>query len=265
MKSRTFAAFAECADHLQLRGYTHLSWDGKDTRLDDHHARTSFAPSWRWRYRDGGAFVWAISDQGRKHPFGRPIRLDAPSDGEYTTILECVRRLRVAGYTHAVGVDDVGVETGCPRPLSGLTSIKDSDPCRYRLDGADVRCRDNRSCVMARGVRITTAWAWLLHDAWPDPSPAGQDRAFVFLATRGYSVRDYCALCGASVVGATEAEVSAVFDNDRRVVHVLEQACIDRLGVAAPLPTAAELSAMPRPVPPARPRTAWTRIMSTSA
>jgi hypothetical protein len=118
---------------------------------------------------------------------------------------------------------------------------------------------------MARGVRITTAWAWLLHDAWPDPSPAGQDRAFVFLATRGYSVRDYCALCGASVVGATEAEVSAVFDNDRRVVHVLEQACIDRLGVAAPLPTAAELSAMPRPVPPARPRTAWTRIMSTSA
>jgi len=215
MKSRTFATFAECADHLQLRGYTHLSWDGKDTRLDDHHARTSFAPSWRWRYRDGGAFVWAISDQGRKHPFGRPIRLDAPSDGEYTTILECVRRLRVAGYTHAVGVDDAGVETGRPRPLSGLASIKDSDPFRYRLDDADVRCRDNRSCVMACGVRITTAWAWLLHDAWPEPTPAGHDRPYGFMGARGHTVRDWCALCGASLVGASVADFhAAVFDND---------------------------------------------------
>ena len=262
MKSRTFATFAECADHLQLRGYTHLSWEGEDTRLDDHHERTSGGPSWRWRYRDGGAYVWAISGLGKKYPFGRPVRLEAPTEGEYTTVQECVRRLRLQGYTHAAGVDDAGVEVGRPIPLGSWLGIKDSDPVRYRLEGADMRCRDNPSCVMAHAVRITSAWEWLVHDTWLEPTPAGEDRPFGFLEARGYSVRDYCAICGASLVGAAEADHAASFDNERRVVHVLEQACVARVGGMVAVRGAAELTAMPRPVPPARLPTSWDRLLA---
>ena len=116
--------------------------------------------------------------------------------------------------------------------------------------------------VLARAVHITTAWHWLLHDDWLDSIPAESDRALVSMAAAGYSVRAYCALCGASVRGATEATHDVVVDHDRRIVHVLERVCVQARGTGV-LPSAAELGAAPKPTVPTLPRTAWARILAS--
>jgi len=243
-----------------------MHWDGVDTLLQDVCRWSGLArQGWRWRFRDGGESVWCLTELNVRSRFGRPVRRPAPWDQGYTTLLACAGVLRTQGYTHAVGVDGGGVERHVPIPLRSLVETTAGARLIYRLDGAALLRRqgeDGPARVLARAVHITTAWHWLLHDDWLDSIPAESDRALVSMAAAGYSVMAYCALCGASVRGATEATHDVVVDHDRRIVHVLERVCVQARGTGV-LPSAAELGAAPKPTVPILPRTAWARILAS--
>jgi len=266
MRSRTFNTLDQCMDHLLACGYTHINLDGVDTSIQGVCRWSGLARhGWRWRFRDGGASVWCVTELNVRSRFGQPVRRLAPTGQGYTTLLACASVLRTRGYTHAVGVDADGGEKHAPIPLRALAETTAGNLRRYRVDGAAVLRRegdDGPARVLARAVHITTAWHWMLHDDWLDSVPAESDRALVSMAATGYAVRPYCGLCGASLMGATEASHEVVVDYDRRTVHVLERACVQARGTDA-LPSTAELGAAPRPTLPTLPRTAWEHILAS--
>ena len=179
--------------------------------------------------------------------------------GVSATLAESMDRMREQGFTHGVWLDADGIEQPGPAPLRVWLGVVESDPVQFRIEGADLlHLGDDKPRVIARAVSIPTRWHWL-RQPWPAMTAPAPDCPWGFLADLGYSVRDYCAICGACLAGAPEDGHSAIFDNGARVVHVVDAPCAARFRAGVTWPTGEELGAAPPPVIARRP-SVWDRI-----